>query len=157
MLEFAGEIASEARVAFVTVTEAVPLIPAELAVMVAVPAIAAVASPKEFTDTIFCAEDDHVNGVSICVLPSSKLPVAVNCSAVPTAIVEVAGLTEMDCRWAATTVRVEESVKPPTVAVMLVVPALRVVATPVLSTLATAVVEELQTTPLLRSALVPSL
>jgi hypothetical protein len=62
-----------------------------------------------------------------------------------------AGVTVIETRLAGTTVMVEESVKPPTVAVMLVVPAVKVVATPLLSTLATVAFEELQVTPETRS------
>jgi len=60
---------------------------------------------------------------SSCVLPSSKMPVAVNGCNVPTAIVAVAGKTDIEVRCAGTTVRVVESVSEPTVAGMVVVPA----------------------------------
>lgn len=98
IVELAGETESETRAAFVTVTEAVPLTPPEIAVTVTPPAATPVASPEEFTVSKFCADEDHVTEGSSWVLPSSKMPVALNCTAVPVAIVAVAGVTEMDCR-----------------------------------------------------------
>lgn len=69
----------------------------------------------------------------------------------------VAGVTAIDIKCAGTTVRVAVSLKPPTVPVMVVVPAPTVVARPVLSMVAVAVDEEFQVTPVVRSALDPSL
>lgn len=60
IVELAGETVTEVRVAFVTVTAAVPLIPAELAVTVTLPAATPVASPEEFTVSKVCAEEDQV-------------------------------------------------------------------------------------------------
>jgi len=157
MLEFAGVTAMDTSVAAETVTDAVPLMPPELAVSVMLPAAIAVATPELLTASEFGADEDHVSEVSNCVLPSSNAPVALNDCSVPMAMVAVAGLTVIDCRCAATTVSVEESLKPPALAEIVVVPSLRVVASPVLSTLATAELEELHVTPPLRSALDPSL
>jgi hypothetical protein len=157
MVEFAGVTAIELIVAFVTVTEAVPLIVPDVAVTVTDPATTPVATP--FTSIVkrFCAEEDHVNEVSGCVLPSSKVPVAVNCSRVPAESFAVDGATVMDCRCAGTTVSVDESEKLPTVAEIVVVPCPTVITTPELSTVATAGTEETQVIPLLRSELDPSL
>jgi len=86
------------------------------------------------------------------VLPSSKLPVAVNCWRVPAAREIVGGATEIEVRCAFTTVRVTLSLKLPTVAVIVVVPALAVVANPEeASILATPVADEPQLTPFTRS------
>ena len=157
IVELAGETESETRVAFVTVTAAVPLIPPEVAVTVTLPAATPVASPDELTVSKFCAEADHVTEGSSCVLPSSKIPVALSCTVVPVAMVAVPGVTDRDCRCAFTTVKSEESVKVPTAAVIVVVPGPTVVAIPVLAlTVATAGEDELQTAPLCRSALDPS-
>lgn len=157
MVEFAGVTAIELIVAFVTVTEAVPLIVPDVAVTVADPAMTPVATP--FTSIVkrFCAEEDQVKEVSGCVLPSSKLPVAVNCSRVPAESFAVDGVTVMDCRCAGTTVSVDESEKLPIVAEIVVVPGPTLVTTPELSTVATAGAEETQVIPLLRSELDPSL
>ena len=78
IVEFAGVTAMETRLAPVTVSEAVPLTEPEVAVIVAVPVPTPVANPLE----VIVAEFDvllQVTFCSSCVLPSSKLPVAVNC------------------------------------------------------------------------------
>lgn len=62
----------------------------------------------------------------------------------------------MEIRFAGTTVNVLVSLKVPSVAVMVVVPAATVVARPLLSTVATEVAEELHATALLRSWEEPS-
>ena len=51
MLEFAGVTVIETNVAAVTVTDAVPLMPPELAVTVIVPAAIAVATPELFIES----------------------------------------------------------------------------------------------------------
>ena len=78
IVEFAGVTAMETRLAPVTVTEAVPLIEPEVAVIVAVPVLTPVANPLELIVVEF-NELLQVTFCSSCVLPSSKLPVAVNC------------------------------------------------------------------------------
>ncbi len=157
IVELAGTTVSETRVALVTVAAAVPLIPPELAVTVMLPAAMPVARPDEFTASEFCAEEDHATEGSSCVLPSSKMPVALNCTVVPMARVAVAGVNESDCKCASTMVKLEVSVKLPTVAVIVVVPGPTVVAKPVPALIvATAGEDELQTAPLCRSALEPS-
>lgn len=79
MLEFAGVTAIETRVAPVTVNEAVPLTEPDVAVMVEVPVPTPVATPLTSTDATEFDEELHVMDVRSCVLPSSKLPTAVNC------------------------------------------------------------------------------
>jgi len=69
----------------------------------------------------------------------------------------VAGVTEIEVRCAATTVRLAVSVSEPTVAVIVICPAARVVATPELLTLATEGKDEVHITPLVKSTLLPSL
>lgn len=91
------------------------------------------------------------------MLPSSKLPTALNCCSVLAAIVWIAGLTEIEIKCAGTTVKVEVSVNDPTVAVIVVWPAATVVSNPELSMVATGVEEDVQVTPLDKSELVPSL
>lgn len=63
----------------------------------------------------------------------------------------------MDIKWAATTVSAVVSLSEPTLAVMVAVPAARVVASPELLIMATPGAEELQVTPLTRSCVEPSL
>jgi hypothetical protein len=157
MVELAGAIASETKVAVVTVIEAVPEIDPEAAVSVDVPAAIAEPSPVELTVRTFCALDDHWTDGSTCVLPSSNVPVAVNCCSVPIAIEAVDGETVIEVRCAATTVKEVESVRDPTLAVIVVVPGANNDASPVLSMAATVGEEEVHVTPLVRSAEDPSL
>jgi hypothetical protein len=157
MLEFAGVTAIDTSVAAVTVSDAVPLTDPDVAVIVVVPALTPDASPPELTLATELDNEFHVTDVNSCVLPSSKLPTALNCCWVPTAIDGVAGLTEIEVKFAATTVSVEVSVNEPTVAVIVVCPAATVVATPELAIVATAVDDEVHVTPVVRSELEPSL
>ena len=82
---------------------------------------------------------------------------AVNCCSVPMASEVDNGETSIEIRCAATTVTEVESVRDPTVAVTVVVPGASMEASPVLSMLATVSVDEVHTTPLVRSAEDPSL
>ena len=79
MLEFAGVIAIETKLAPVTVTAAPPVIEPELAFTLTVPAEIPIASPEESIVTTPGDDDDQVTDGNIWVLPSSKVPVAVNC------------------------------------------------------------------------------
>lgn len=98
MLEFAGVTAMETRVAAVTVREAIPLTPPDVAVMVAVPVPVLLANPVRSILATEVEDEDQVREVSNCVLPSSKLPTAVNCKVVPIAMEGVAGVTAMETR-----------------------------------------------------------
>ena len=69
----------------------------------------------------------------------------------------VAGETVIEVRCAGTTVIMAESVNVPTVAVIVVLPAARIEARPLLSMVATVVEEEVQVTPPTRSCTEPSL
>ena len=151
MLEFAGVTAMETSDAAVTVSGAVPLTPPEDAVMVVEPVPVLLAKPVESMVATEVEDEDQVSGVSNCVLPSSKLPTAVNCTVVPSAIVEVAGVTAIETRWAGTTVSVLVSENAPTVAVIVVEPAATVVAMPELLMVAAEVDEEVHVTPLDKS------
>lgn len=157
MTELLGETSRETRVASLTVTEAVAAMAPTVAVTVEVPAPTANPSPFMSTVRTLVALEDHCRDVSTCVLPSSKLPVAVNCCWVPAAIEIVAGEIVMEVSCAGTTVMVAESVRPPTVAVIVVEPAARITARPVVSTVATVMDEDDQVTPLMRSCTDPSL
>jgi len=81
-----------------------------------------------------------------CVLLSLKVPVATNCLVVPTAIVELAGVTVMDCRVALVTVKDAVPLTEPDVAVIVVVPVPTLVANPFASTVATEVKDDDQDT-----------
>ena len=156
ILELAGVTAIDTRLAPVTVSEVVPLTDPLVTVIVVLPVPAPVASPLASTVATLPDPEDQVADVRSCVLPSSKFPTALNCSVVPTAIDGFVGLSEMDTRFAGTTVSTLPSLNEPTVAVIVVEPAATVAASPVPSTVATDGEEEVQVTPLVRSALVPS-
>lgn len=157
MDEFAGETASETRVALVTVTEVLADTVPEVTLTVEVPGATACARPFWSMIKTLVELDDHRAETSTCVLPSSKLPTAVNCCSVLDAIVTSVGVRVMDCRRAGTTVITDESVNVPTVAVIVVVPAASVVASPLLSMVAALALDELHVTPVARSCMDPSL
>jgi hypothetical protein len=156
MLELAGVTAIETRLAPVTVSVVVPLTDPLMTVIVVLPTPAPFASPLPSTVATLPDPEDQAADVKSCVLPSSKFPTALNCSVVPTAIDGFDGLSEMDVRFAGTTVNTLSSLNEPTVAVIVAEPAANVATRPVPLTVATDPEEELQVTPLLRSALVPS-
>jgi hypothetical protein len=156
MPELLGVTAMETRVAVVTVSEAVPLTDPEAAVMVTVPDPVLVARPAALMDATLRFDDDHVTEGNCCVLPSLKLPVAINSWFVPRAMEGFAGVTEIETRLAGTTVSVAVSLKAPAVAVMLTVPCPAVVASPLLSMLTIPLSEEVQVTPVARSCDDPS-
>ena len=75
--------------------------------------------------------DAHVTWlVRFCVVLSLNVPVAVNCSVVPFAMVGLAGVTAIDCSIAAVTVSDRRAVTPLSVAVIVVVPAATPLASP---------------------------
>src|SRR5512146_1125474 len=79
ILELAGVRVMAVTLAPVTVSEAVPLTEPEAAVIVAVPVPTAVAWPEELMVATEEEDEDQVTEGNSWVLPSSKLPIAVNC------------------------------------------------------------------------------
>jgi len=75
----------------------------------------------------------NAEAVTSCVLLSLKVPVAVNCFVVPTAMVELAGVTTRDTSVAALTLRVAVPVTEPEAALIVVVPVPTAVARPDMS------------------------
>jgi hypothetical protein len=149
--EFGGVMARETSLAVLTVTEVLAETVPDTTLTVEVPGTNAVPRPLASNSSTLVELDDHNADVSTCVLPSSKLPTAVNCCRVPEAMVTSVGVSVIVCKCAATTVITEESVNVPTVAVMVVVPAASVVANPLPSMVATVVFEELHVTPVAKS------
>ena len=86
-----------------------------------------------------------------------KVPAAVNCAVVPSAMDVVAGETASEARAGAVTVRVVLPLTPEYAAVMVVEPGDLAVAMPVLETVAAPAFDELQVADLVRSLLLPSL
>jgi hypothetical protein len=138
--------------AAVTVRFAVPEIVPDMAVIVEVPTATPCASPVVLTIATELADDFHVaDPVRSCMLPSLRVPLAVNCCEWPTAIVAVAGETAIETRTGAVTVSIVDPVFDPLAAVMEAVPAAFAVARPAGATVATAGFEEVQMAVLVRS------
>ena len=133
------------------VSIAMPLIDPEPAAMVVVPTVTPLASPAAETVAIAGAEELHVTDVvTFCEEPSLKVPAAVNCCFVPSAIDWFAGVTAIDTSTAGLTVRVAEPLTPADVAAIVVLPTLTPATVPLLETVATAGDEELQVTVVVR-------
>ncbi len=135
------------------------------AVMVVVPAPTPVANPLLPPMLLMVATDvfeelQTTAAVMSCVEPSSNVPVAVNWSVVPAAIVDVADETIIDVSLALLPVSTDEPDTPSKYAVMFVVPADRITAYPfdptALLTVATAEFEETQVARVVRSCVEPS-
>lgn len=157
LLAVAGVIVIEDKVTAVTVrvvvSETVPLV----AVMVVVPVATAVTTPLALTVATEVLDEVQVTCADISMLvPSEYEPVAVNCWLFPAGTLGVSGVSDTEDRVAAVTVRAAVPDLLPEVAVMVVVPALTAVARPLLLTVATVALDELQVTTVVISWLVPS-
>jgi hypothetical protein len=129
----------------------------EVAVMVVVPAATAVASPLLLIVAVAGLDEVQVTELVISwVVPSENVPVAVNCWVAPPVTFGLAGVTAMEDRVAEPTVRSVLPETVPEVAVMVVVPAARAVASPLLLIVAVAGLDELQVTWVVISWVVPS-
>jgi hypothetical protein len=114
------------------------------AVNVVLPMARVVARPELLMVATLPAEDAHVPLlVMSCVLPSLNVPLALNCCTEPTGTDRVAGVTVTDRITADVTVNTVLPVMEPEVADIAVLPAVRVLANPVLSTVALVVLDEL--------------
>ena len=89
--------------------------------------------------------------VKSCLLPSVKLPVAVNCGVFPAPIEGWTGVTVIDTSVGGVVVNVVEPLTEPELAVIVVMPGSDVLASPWLLMVATAVLEEFQLTEVVRS------
>src|SRR5262249_34246892 len=92
-----------------------------------------------------------------CVVPSLKVPVALNCFVPPTVTVGFGGVTAIDWSTTAVTVSVVEPETAPLVALIVLVPAFTAVASPVALIAAVAGVPDVHVTVLVKSCVVPSL
>ena len=116
-------MAIDANCAGVTVSKVEPVADPDVALMFAVPAATLVASPVLPTVAVDVVSDDQVaDAVRFCVLPSVKVPVAVNCCVVPSAIEAVWGVTAIETRVAVVTVNTVLPLTDPDVAVIVAVP-----------------------------------
>jgi hypothetical protein len=156
-----GLIAIDTSAAAVTVSTVDPLTVPEVALTVAVPVPTLCPSPALLIVAVVGVSEDHVAVlVRFCVLPSVNVPVAVNCSVVPSAIDGVAGVTAMETSVAAVTVSVVDPLMEPVVAVIVAVPSPTPLANPCVGAavliVATAGVAELHCTVSVMFCVLPS-
>ena len=139
-LALAGITMIELRVgAGVTVSRVEPVTPFIVAEIDEVPTVTPVATPAALmVATAGVAEAQVTRPVMSCVVLLEKVPMAVNGSVAPTAMLGVAGVTAIDWRVAALTVSTVEPVTPLSVAEIVEVPAATPVATPAALMVATA-------------------
>ena len=157
MLGLTGVTDMEDRVAEVTVRVLLPEVIPEVAVMVAVPWAMAVARPLLSTVATDVLDELQMTcELRSKLAPLEKAPEAVNCGVNPTGTLGLAVVTDMEDKAAWSTARVVLPVIVPEVAVMIAVPWATAVARPLLSTVATDVLDELQMTCVDISKLVPS-
>jgi hypothetical protein len=143
---FAGVTAIDCSAGPVTVTDVDPLIDAEVAVMVADPAVTAVSRPVLEIDATPVAVDAQVTlPVMFCVELSVYVPVAVYCWVLPLGMEALAGVTAIETRFGLVTVREAVPLTEADVAVMVTgPPAATPVANPAALIVAVAVAEEVQ-------------
>src|SRR5438874_3237546 len=123
----------------VTVTPDVPLLPSDVAVMVAEPAVTPLTSPLPLTVATAVLLLAHVITRPDNGLPLASFGVAVSCSVNPTCTLAGDGVTATEATGAAVTVTSDVRLCPSVVAVMVAVPAATPVTSPLLFTRATAV------------------
>ena len=134
-------------VAWVTVRTVFAEILPEVAAMVAVPAETAVARP--LLSTVAAAVSDEVQVTCVVIplmVPSEYVPEAANCWVFPAGILGLAGVIDMEDRVAGVTAREMFPETLPEVAVIVTFPTAKPVASPLLVTVATAVLDDLQVT-----------
>lgn len=137
--------------------ENVPEVVVTVAVMVTMPPPTPVARPLlSILATKVFDEVQVACAVVSWLVPSEYSPKAVNCWVNSTWILGLTGATNTEDRVALVTVRVVLPEIAPEVAVMVAVPGAMAVTRPLLPTVATDVLDELQVTPPLISWLVPS-
>jgi hypothetical protein len=124
--------------AAVTVTAAVPLFPSLVAVIVAVPCAFPVTSPDPLTPATVLALELQVTVRPVSAFPAESRGVAVSCTVAPTATLAVPGLTATVATGTRLTVTVAVPLFPSLVAVMVTLPTVSAVTSPLPLTVATA-------------------
>src|SRR5438093_4330856 len=140
-----GLVRHEIAVGAVTLIAELPLLPSEVAVIVADPATSPVTSPLRFTLAPAAALLAHVTTRPDSALPLASFGVAASCTVPPTATLADAGVTVTDATTAFT-VMAADPVLPSLVAVTVAGPALTPVTRPVVDTVATVGVPEVHVT-----------
>lgn len=126
--ELAGVTAIETKVALVTVSVVVALIPENAAVIVVVPVVTPVATPP-LPDALLTVATDGVDEVQVTAevrsncWPSEKVPIALSWVSMVAGSLRLCGVILMDTRLDPSTTRCELALNVPEVAVMVAVPA----------------------------------
>jgi hypothetical protein len=155
---FTGVTAIDCSVAAVTVRPVEPTMDDDVAEMVEVPTPAPVARPAAVIVAVAVFDEVHVAVlVRFWVVPSLKVPVAVNCCVVPFTIDGFTGVTAIDWSVAAVMVSVVEPTIEDDVALIVEVPTAVPVARPADVIVAVAAFDELHVAVLVRFCVVPSL
>lgn len=145
-------ICSDTNDAAATVSEVLPLIAPDVAVIVVLPIVLAVARPVAAIEaTELVVELQVAVAVKSWVEPSVYVPVAVNCCSTPSGIVAFPGVTAIDTRFGAVTVNLAVPVTPLWLAEIVEEPAALLVASPPAAIVATDVLEDVQFTVAVRS------
>ncbi len=153
----AGVMASEVKVAELTVAVVEPLTAPDCAEMVEVPVASAVASPvAEMAITELMELDQVTEEVRSSMEPSLNVPVAKNCKVSPLATEGFTGVTVMVESVACVTIKVPEPVTLLCSALMVVVPWIRLEARPCWFTVATSGLEEVHSAVLVKFCVEPS-
>lgn len=153
----AGITVIELRVGAITLSVVEPLTAPEAAIMVLLPVETDVANPAALiVATVFVAEVQVTELVRFWMLPSLKVPVAVNCCAVPLTIVGSAGVTAIELSFGVT-VSLVDPFTDPEVAVIVLFPGATPVTKPLALTVANAVDEEVQVAEFVKFCVLPSL
>jgi hypothetical protein len=139
-----SETVTDATGTGVTVIADVPLFPSLVAVMVAVPSAPAVTSPLTSTVAIVTSLDVQATTRPVKTLLAASRVTAVSCVVEPTTTPAVLGVTATDATGTGVTVSVALPLWVSLMAVMCAVPGVIDVTSPVLETVATAMLSELQ-------------
>src|SRR2546429_756036 len=134
----------------VTVTLDAPLLPSDVAVIVAEPAVTPLTSPVPFTVATAVLLLDQVTTRPDNGLPFASFGVAVSCTVCPTCTLAREGVTVTEATGATVTVTSDVPLCPSLVAVIVAVPAATPVTSPLRFTRATAVLllDQVTTRPL---------
>ena len=152
-----GVNAIDFRVAARTVSVVEPTTLPSVAVIVVAPVASVEARPVvEIVAAAVFDDAQMTEPVRFCVVPSVKVPVAVNCWVSPLARLELAGVTAMEATTAGVTVSVVVPLTLPSVAMMVEEPVVSVEARPLLEIVTTVVFDDVQLTDAVRFAVVPS-
>lgn len=156
-----GLTAIEASAAAPTARVVEAEIEPEVAEMLEFPLATLVASPTLPFALLMVAMDPSdefhwTEPVMFCVLPSVKVPVAANCSVVPSGMLGIAGVMEIETSAAGVTVKVDVPAMLAAVAVIVVWPVDALADNPLALTVATVVNEELQVAEVVKSSVLPS-